>query len=112
MDIIDIMLAKALTPQGKVESFARQSQATVARANQAVAAIDSITEQTNTNNAKSEETLAAAEQALENASDAESRIAAALESIQGSSVEQIDNEIDIYALQTLWLPDGRVNMTA
>jgi len=25
MDIIDIMLAKALTPQGKVESFARQS---------------------------------------------------------------------------------------
>ena len=106
MDIIDIMLAKALTPQGKVESFARQSQATVARANQAVAAIDSITEQTNTNNAKSEETLAAAEQALENASDAESRIAAALESIQGSSVEQIDNEIDKLALSLAATANG------
>lgn len=106
MDIIDIMLAKALTPQGKVESFARQSQATVARANQAVAAIDSITEQTNTNNAKSEETLAAAEQALENASDAESRIAAALESIQGSSVEQIDNEIDKLALNLAATANG------
>lgn len=98
MDIIDVMLAKALTPQGQIESFARQSQIAVTQANQAVATINTITQQTNTNNTKSAETLAAAEEALENASAAESRIETALESIQGSSTEQIDNEIDKIAL--------------
>ena len=106
MDIIDVMLAKALSPQGQVESYARQSETAVANANSAVAAIDSITQQTNTNNTKSQETLAAAEQALENASAAEERIQAALDSIQGSSTEQIDEEIDKIALSLAATANG------
>lgn len=106
MDIIDVMIAKALTPQGQIESYARQSETAVANANSAVAAIDSITQQTNTNNTKSQETLAAAEQALENASAAEERIQAALDSIQGSSTEQIDEEIDKIALSLAATANG------
>jgi len=33
MDIIDVMLARALTPQGRIESYAAQSQQAVAQAN-------------------------------------------------------------------------------
>lgn len=106
MDIIDVMIAKALTPQGQIESYARQSETAVANANSAVAAIDSITQQTNTNNTKSQETLAAAEQALEDASAAEERIQAALDSIQGSSTEQIDEEIDKIALSLAATANG------
>lgn len=106
MDIIDVMIAKALTPQGQIESYARQSETAVANANNAVAAIDSITQQTNTNNTKSQETLAAAEQALEDASAAEERIQAALDSIQGSSTEQIDEEIDKIALSLAATANG------
>lgn len=112
MDIIDVMLAKALTPQGQIESFARQSQIAVTQANQAVATINTITQQTNTNNTKSAETLAAAEEALENASAAESRIETALESIQSSSTEQIDNEIDKMALSLVATATGsRLTLT-
>lgn len=94
MDIVDVMLARALTPQGQIESYARQSQAAVTEANQAVAAIDSITDQTNANNEKSQETLAAAEQALANINNVEQRINEALTSIQISNTTQINDEID------------------
>ena len=94
MDIIDVMLARALTPQGQIESYAAQSQAAVARANEAVAAIESITEQTQANNTAAEEALTAAATAMENAQAAEQRIDSALEEIQGATTDQIDNEID------------------
>lgn len=98
VDIIDVVLARALTPQGQIESYAAQSQAAVTKANAAVAQIETITEQTNANNTKAEETLAAAEQAMENASAAEARIESALESIQGATTQQIDDEMDKLAI--------------
>jgi len=36
MDIIDIMLAKALTPQGQVETYAAKANKAAAKAEQAV----------------------------------------------------------------------------
>jgi hypothetical protein len=33
MDIIDVMLARAMTPQGQIQSYAAQSQSAVAKAN-------------------------------------------------------------------------------
>lgn len=99
MDIIDVMLAKALTPQGQIESYARQSQEAVKSANEAVAAIDSISEQMEANSAKAEETLTTAEQAAASAAAAEERVNSALEHLEASSSEQVQNEIDKLALE-------------
>ena len=86
MDIIDIMLAKALTPQGQVETYAAKAQkaaqdaaAAEVSAEAVVNNIESITEQTNANNE-------AAAQALEN-------VQAALEALNGVDVVDI-NDID------------------
>jgi len=64
MDLIDIMLARALTPQGQISTFAartikaeQDASAAVASAQAAIDNIESITERTNTNNAAAEEAL-------------------------------------------------------
>lgn len=106
VDIIDVVLARALTPQGQIESYAAQSQAAITKANAAVSQIESITEQTNTNNANAAEALAAAEQAMENASAAEARIESALESIQGATTQQIDDEMDKLAISLTQVPNS------
>lgn len=87
MDIIDVMLARALTPQGQIESYAAQSQQAVTRANQALANIESITEQTNANNE-------AAQQALQDTQATLTQVNEALESLQESNIDQIQGEID------------------
>lgn len=87
MDIVDIMLARALTPQGQIESYAAQSQQAVARANEALANIESITEQTNENNA-------AAQQALQDAQSTLEDVNSALESLQETNTTQIHTEMD------------------
>ena len=99
MDIIDVMLARAMTPQGQIQSYAAQSQSAVAKANQAVSAINSITEQTNANNQAAQDALAAATTAMENAQAAEARIDAALESLEGASMQEVQDEIGKLAIQ-------------
>lgn len=109
VDILDVVLARALTPQGQIESYAAQSQAAVSRANTAVSQIETITAQTNTNNQKATDTLAAAEQALANAADAEERIDTILESIQSASTQQIDDEIDKLAISLSQVSNSTYN---
>lgn len=96
MDIIDIILGKALTPQGKTTTYlakaekaAQAAAAAKTSADNAVAAVESITEQTNANNASAQEALAAADEALE-------RVNSALETLEneGITTETIDDEID------------------
>ena len=96
MDIIDIILGKALTPQGKTTAYlakaekaAQAAAAAKTSADNAVAAVESITEQTNANNASAQEALAAADEALE-------RVNSALETLEneGITTETIDDEID------------------
>ena len=88
MDIIDIILARALTPQGQIETYAAKAQkaaqdasAAASSAQTAVNNIDSITQQTNENNA-------AAQEALENVNEA----LAALEE-GGIGLDDVDSEI-------------------
>lgn len=65
MDIIDIVLARALTPQGQIETYSNMAQQAVTKANTAVSNIESITEQTNTNNTNAKQALQDAEAARE-----------------------------------------------
>ena len=66
MDILDIILGSALTPQGEIESFAARAEKAVADANAAVSNIESITEQTNANNAAAQDALDTVNEALNN----------------------------------------------
>ena len=96
MDIVDVILAKALTPQGQIESYAATAQAAVTKANQAVNNINTITQQTNTNNQ-----LAA--EAVENANAAIAALNAAIENMEdGGSMDTaaVDAEIKKLVLST------------
>ena len=96
MDIVDIILAKALTPQGQIESYAATAQSAVTKANQAVNNINTITQQTNTNNQ-----LAA--EAVENANAAIAALNAAIENMEeGGSMDTatVDAEIKKLILST------------
>lgn len=65
MDIVDIILGSALTPQGEIESYAARAEKAVRDAAQAVSNIETITEQTNANNQAAEEALEQVQNALE-----------------------------------------------
>ena len=65
MDILDIILGSALTPQGEIESFAARAEKAVQDASQALSNIESITQQTNTNNLAAEQALQQVQNALQ-----------------------------------------------
>lgn len=74
MDILDIILAKSLTPQGQINTYASRAQKAVNDSNtvldnarEAVENIDAITQQTQDNNDLALETLERAEEALSKA---------------------------------------------
>lgn len=76
MDIFDVILAKSLTPQGQIDTYAARAQQAVSNSNtvlsnarEAVETIDTITEQTQTNNTLALQTLAKAEEALNKAEE-------------------------------------------
>ena len=71
MDIIDIILAKKLTPQGQIETYARTSQQAVANANQAVAAVEAAAGDIEEKQAAAEDLLEQAQEALETAQQAQ-----------------------------------------
>ena len=64
MDIIDILMARAMTPQGQIEGYAARAEQAVNAAMEAVNNIASITEQTNANNTAAQEALENVESAL------------------------------------------------
>ena len=64
MDIIDIILGSAFTPQGEVETYASLAQKAVLDAAAAVNDIQSITQQTNANNTAAQEALSTVNSAL------------------------------------------------
>ena len=89
MDIIDVILGRALTPQGQIETYATMAQTAVTNATAAVNNIETITAQTTANSE-------AAAQALEDANAALKAVQDALEAIEESdaNIPAIDNEID------------------
>ncbi len=102
MDIIDIMLARAMTPQGRIDTYAAKAERAVTNANAAVTAaesaisnIETITEQTNTNNE-------AAAQALQDATDAISAAQTAINNIENINLgNAIETEINKLNLNTV-----------
>lgn len=71
MDIIDIILAKKLTPQGQIETYARTSQQAVANANQAVATVEAAAEDIEEKQAAANDLLEQAQEALQTAQEAQ-----------------------------------------
>ena len=79
MDMIDIFLARAMTPQAQIDTYAARAEKAVRDATTAVNNITSITEQTNANNT-------AAETAL-------NTVNTALESLESDTLDLVDNEM-------------------
>lgn len=77
MDIIDVILAKALTPQ-QLAAYISQAQEATSIATEAAENIESITEQTNENNANAETALEQAQEAYELNADALARVGTAI----------------------------------
>lgn len=101
MDIIDVLVAKALTPQGQIDAYAARAQKAVLDANaaledaeSAVANIDDITAQTTSNNATALASAEAANQALSDATEALELANDALAKINEVTIATLDTEID------------------
>ena len=86
-DIVDVVLAQALSPSGQIAAAAARATKAVSDAANAVSNIESITEQTKTNNTN-------AAKALKDAQDAITAANTAIETIGTSLTESIDDEID------------------
>lgn len=123
MDIIDVVLGRALSPKGQIDTYAARSQkaaqnasAAAASAQAAVDNIDSITEQTNANNEAAAAALGQVEEALQALEEAGQRI----------DLNDVDEEVNKMALaasgvatntiysQTLTatMPDGTTTRSA
>jgi len=94
MDILDIILAKSMTPQGQIDTYAAKAQKAVNDAKQAVDNIETITEQTNTNNENAQAALENAQAAAATFEDMDSTIDAkiqtAISSIETSEISDVD----------------------
>lgn len=71
MDIVDILLAKKLTPQGQIETYARTAENAVANANQAVASVSAAATDIENKQAAATALLEEAQAALETAQQAQ-----------------------------------------
>lgn len=108
MDILDVILAKGLTPQGQIDTYASKARKAVADADkvlstskQAMENIDLITEQTNLNNQTSINSLNNANETLNKANEAMHAVAVVDESILGNLNDEIDKiEISIPKTET------------
>ena len=101
MDILDIILAKSLTPQGQIDTYAAKAQKAVVDAKKAVDDIESITEQTNLNNENAQaalENAQAAAQEFESINDEIDSKIANIEAVEEVTVE--DNNASTYKSKT------------
>ena len=112
VDILDAVIARALTPQGRIEAYAAQAGAAVTKANEAVStaqeavdSIDAIIQQTQENNEASATAREDAAQALESVNQA-------LEQLEDVDLaEAAQDEIDklIFELNTVSANSSSVN---
>lgn len=103
MDIIDVILGGGFSPKGSIARYAALAQQAVADANTAVTNINTITDQTNANNA-------AAEEALDNANTALAALNEALNNITNVDITTIHNEIDKLVLSvTTSMTNGSIS---
>ena len=98
MDIIDIMLARAMTPQGQTETYVAKANAAAAKAEQAkqdaaeaIATVEAAADEIATAKSEAEDLLTAAQEALETAQAAQ---------INTLDTEDIDAEINKMTVNT------------
>lgn len=98
MDIIDIIIAKSLTPQGQVETYAAKAQKAandganaVSEAQEAISAVESVSSQ-------AQETLETANATLEEVDGVLDQVQEALETIQQVDLTTISTEINKLSL--------------
>ena len=98
MDIIDIMLAKAMTPQGKTEAYVAKANAAAAKAEkakqdatEAIATVEAAADEIATAKSEAEDLLTAAQEALETAQAAQ---------INTLDTEDVDAEIKKMTVNT------------
>lgn len=84
MDILDIAIARALTPQGEIDTYAAQARQAVTNANSAVATATSAAEQ--------------ASEASETASQAAAQATTILENLDTSITETVQDELNSLSL--------------
>jgi len=77
MDIIDVILAKSLTPQGQIETYAEKSAQAVSQANQSIAAIQAAQDEIEQTQSDADDLLASAREALQTAQAAQVELPAA-----------------------------------
>ena len=100
VDIIDVMLAKALSSNGQIDAAAARAQKAVSDAEIAVSNIETITQQTEDNNALAAQSAEVAQAALDKANQASQTIDEALENLDTTvSIETIDSEIKKLAVE-------------
>lgn len=97
VDIIDVVLAKALSPQGQIDTYAARAQKAVSDANKAIDAVENAGDTIDAALQATEELQAAAQTVLNNAAQAQQDVESALASIEEMSGD-IDDEIDKLAL--------------
>ena len=107
MDIIDVMLARALTPQGQIDSYAQKSQQAVAKANQAVATVEAAAQDIEEKQEAANTLLEQAQEALETIQEAQSTAPKSYNTTgqntdgymtQKAVTDALDNKVDINIL--------------
>lgn len=101
MDIIDVLVARALTPQGQIDTYAAKARQAILDANTAVTTVEDaadnitdLTAQTTENNATAQASAAAANQALADASTTLELANDALARIDEATIASLDTEIN------------------
>ncbi len=93
MDIIDVILGQALSPQGQIQTYAALAQQAVQQANAALNNIESITQQTNANNQAAQEAL----DDIQSAADTEiKKLTLTLETLASKDNSIVQNLITTY----------------
>lgn len=100
MDILDVLLAKAMSPQGQINTYAARAQRAVTNANtavnQATAAmehIDELTEATEANNTVSAAARDKVDQALTDVNAALADLETAINSIDNTIMDNIESDV-------------------
>lgn len=100
MDIIDVILAKSLTPQGQIETYAAKARAAVTNANTAVAAAQEAVTTVNEINEAAQDNVTQTQATLTQVQQALTEVEEALEQIEEVDKDAITTEIRKLAISS------------
>lgn len=101
VDIIDVALARAMTPQGQIDIYAKKAQNAVANATHAVELAENATQQVDNITTQASENLSLSEAALENSNETLNKINGALAIVDEGVLRSLNTKIDKLAVDLL-----------